>query len=64
MCLSTAYSNEKSPEHLIAKNIQFMRFEEGGVILTDLLDNETRVPGAVKSIDLVNGVVIIDTEVA
>jgi predicted RNA-binding protein len=41
-----------------------MRFEEGGVILTDLLDNETRVPGAVKSIDLVNGVVIIDTEVA
>jgi predicted RNA-binding protein len=62
MCLSTAYSRVKSPETVMAKNITSITFDGDEIILTDLMDEEIRVYGRLKLVDLVNGMVIIDTE--
>ncbi|MDR1064822.1 MAG: CooT family nickel-binding protein [Oscillospiraceae bacterium] len=62
MCLSTAYSRVKSPETIMAKNITKITFEDDEIVLTDLMDEEIRVPGRLSLVDLVNGLVIIDAE--
>jgi predicted RNA-binding protein len=62
MCLSTAYSRVKSPETIMAKNITKITFEDDEIVLTDLMDEELRVPGRLSLVDLVNGLVIIDAE--
>ncbi|MDR0905574.1 MAG: CooT family nickel-binding protein [Oscillospiraceae bacterium] len=62
MCLSTAYARVKSPETIMAKNITSITFDGDEIILTDLMDEEIRVYGRLKLVDLVNGMVIIDTE--
>jgi len=64
MCLSTAYKNVKSPDAVMAKNITSIGFEGAELILTDLMGEEFRIPGSLKLVDLVNGTVIINTEVA
>ena len=64
MCLSTAYDRTKSPENVMAKNITTIAFDGDAIILTDLMEAETRVVGKLVLLDLVNGTVIIDTEVA
>ena len=64
MCLSTAYKGEKSPENVMAKNVTTINFDGAEIILTDLMDAETRIVGTLELVDLVNGIVIINTEVA
>ncbi|MDR0446042.1 MAG: CooT family nickel-binding protein [Oscillospiraceae bacterium] len=61
MCLSTAYSRVKSPDTIMAKNITQITFDGDEIILTDLMDEELRVSGKLSLVDLVNGLVIIDT---
>jgi predicted RNA-binding protein len=46
----------------MAKNITSITFDGDEIILTDLMDEEIRVYGRLKLVDLVNGMVIIDTE--
>jgi predicted RNA-binding protein len=62
MCLSTAYARVKSPETVMAKNITSVTFDGDDIILTDLMDEEIRVEGKLILVDLVNGMVIIDTD--
>ncbi|MDR3209692.1 MAG: CooT family nickel-binding protein [Oscillospiraceae bacterium] len=62
MCLSTAYANVRTPEAIMAKNITQITFDGEDVILTDLMDNELRVTGRLRLVDLVNGFVILDTD--
>ena len=64
MCLSTAYKNTKSPDAVMAKNITSIEFEGAEIVLIDLMGAEFRVEGSLKLVDLVNGTVIIETEVA
>jgi predicted RNA-binding protein len=62
MCLSTAYARIISDETVMLRNVQRLSIDGETVILTDLLERETRVAGRLAMADLVNGVVIIDTE--
>jgi predicted RNA-binding protein len=61
MCLSTAYSNVRDPETVMAKNVTQITFDGDDIMLVDLMDNEIRVPGKLKMVDLINAYVIIDT---
>ncbi|MDR3277834.1 MAG: CooT family nickel-binding protein [Oscillospiraceae bacterium] len=62
MCLSTAYARIISDETVMLRSVQRLRIDGETVILTDLLERETRVAGRLAMADLVNGIVIIDTE--
>ncbi|MDR2502108.1 MAG: CooT family nickel-binding protein [Oscillospiraceae bacterium] len=62
MCLSTAYKNTKAPEHIMARNVTQLTLEGGCVVLLDLMENEIRVPGSLKLVDLVGGIVIIESD--
>lgn len=64
MCLSTAYKDKKLPENVMAKNVTSINFEGAEIVLRDLMETETRVVGSLELVDLVNGIVIINTEVA
>lgn len=61
MCLSTAYANTRSAETVMAKNITQIAFDGDEIVLTDLMESETRIVGTLTLVDLINGVVIIDT---
>ena len=62
MCLSTAYLNEKKEENIAARYVAQIRFEDGRLILTDVMGMETEIVGTLRSADLTAGFVIIETE--
>lgn len=62
MCLSTAYKNSRDSENIMAKNITQIGFDGGEIVLTDLMGAELRVSGMLSYVDLVNGVVIVNTQ--
>lgn len=62
MCLSTAYANTKSADTVMAKNVTTIGFDGGDIVLVDLMGAEVRVSGKLTHVDLVNGVVIVNTQ--
>ena len=61
MCLSTVYKNEKKPEAMVMNNVMTIQCEDDTVILTDLMERTVAIQGHLKSANLVDGFVIIDT---
>lgn len=61
MCLSTVYKNEKKAEALIMNNVMSIEVEGDTVILTDLMERTVAVTGKLRSANLVDGYVILDT---
>lgn len=59
MCISTVYQNAVLPENILLKNVRAIRVEGDQVILTNILEQEMRVRGALVSADLIGGVVVI-----
>ena len=59
MCISTVYQNIALPENILLKNVRAIRVEGDDVILTNILEQETRVRGILVSADLIGGVVVI-----
>jgi predicted RNA-binding protein len=62
MCLSTVYAKSVTDANIMAKNVQKICFDGETIVLTDLMENDVRIDGRLRMVDLVNGVVIIDTE--
>lgn len=62
MCLSTAYANSRSADTVMANNVTSIGFDGSDIVLTDLMGAEIRVTGALTLVDLINGIVIIDTQ--
>ena len=60
MCLSTVYDGRRSPDAVILKNIQHLRFEPGRLVCTDLLERETVLEGMPVEADLVSGWIVMD----
>lgn len=58
MCLATVYN--KRAETVICKNVTNIRIDDGDIVLTDIMDNETVVQGKITMANLVDGVVHID----
>ena len=59
MCISTAYRDSALPENILLKNVRAFRVEGNSVILTNILEQERTITGALESADLINGVVVI-----
>ena len=61
MCLSSAYAVGGGNEKLICDRITNISVEDGKIRLTDLLGVQTVVEGRLKSVDLNNNVIRIET---
>ena len=59
MCLSTVYKNTMEPASILMKNVMSIECKEGQVILTDLMERQLTIPGALERANLVDGYVII-----
>ena len=59
MCLSTVYKNRMEPETVVMKNVMHIECKDGMVILTDLMDRQVAVEGALVEANLVDGFVIV-----
>ena len=59
MCLSTVYKNAMSPETVVMKNVMRIDFQDGCVILTDLMERSVAIEGQLVSANLVDGFVIV-----
>ena len=59
MCLAAAYKNEQTPENLICKFISNIGFDNGKIVLTDILGENIAIEGKLSTVDLVKNVVVI-----
>lgn len=62
MCLSTVYRNTKEPASMVMKNVVSIECKDGVVVLTDLMDHQTELPGTLHYANLVDGYVIVKTD--
>ncbi len=61
MCLSTVYTNTKSDDQVVMRNVMRIDCKDGCVILTDLMDREVSIQGSLEMANLVDGYVIVKT---
>ena len=59
MCLAAAYQNEQTPENLICKFVSNIGFDNGKIVLTDILGENIAIEGKLSTVDLVKNVVVI-----
>lgn len=59
MCLAAAYRNEQTPENLICKFVSNIGFDNGKIVLTDILGENIAIEGKLSTVDLVKNVVVI-----
>ena len=59
MCLAAAYKNEQTPENLICKFVSNIGFDNGNIVLTDILGENIAIEGKLSTVDLVKNVVVI-----
>lgn len=59
MCLAAAYKNEHTPENLICKFVSNIGFDNGKIVLTDILGENIAIEGKLSTVDLVKNVVVI-----
>ena len=59
MCLAAAYKNEQTPENLFCKFVSNIGFDNGKIVLTDILGENIAIEGKLSTVDLVKNVVVI-----
>lgn len=59
MCLSTVYKNKKVPEDILMNNVMRIECKDGLVVLTDLMERQVAIEGALQEANLVDGYVIV-----
>ncbi len=59
MCLSTVYKNTMSPDTVAMRNVMSIECKDGKVILTDLMERQVEIEGALEKANLVDGFVIV-----
>ena len=64
MCLSTVYRNKMDAESIVMKNVMSIEFQDGVVILTDLMERKVAIEGQLERANLVDGYVIVKENVA
>ena len=63
MCLSTVYKNTMTPEAVVMRNVMRIECKDGCVIITDLMERQMAIEGALVQANLVDGFVIIQERV-
>ncbi len=64
MCLSTAYYNRKDEDKVAARYVASIDVDGDKITLTDVMGFTTEIIGAIASVDLTGGTVIIATDAA
>ena len=59
MCLSTVYKNTMTPDAIVLRNVMKIEFQEGTIILTDLMERQVAVEGTLELANLVEGYVLV-----
>lgn len=59
MCLSTVYVEEGGAVREVLREVAWIRFDREGVLLGQFLGPEHRLPLRLKSVDLLNGSVLL-----
>ena len=59
MCLSTVYKNKLDVENMVMRNVMTIECKDGMVILTDLMERQVAIEGALEKANLVDGIAII-----
>ena len=59
MCLSTVYKNQMTPEAVVMRNVMRIECKDGCVILTDLMERQVAIEGALQEANLVDGFVVV-----
>ncbi len=60
MCLSDAYELVDGEQKLILSRVQDISTDENSVMLTNLMGIRTKVPGRIKSVDLLKNIILIE----
>ena len=60
MCLSDAYELVDGEQKLILSRVQDISTEDDCVLLTNLMGIRQKVPGKIKSVDLLKNIILID----
>jgi predicted RNA-binding protein len=61
MCLSTVYKlGEGGTRQMLAEYVSSVTVSGAAVTLTDIMGNETVVPGFLRAVDLVKNVITVD----
>ena len=61
MCLSDAYELLPDGEQkLVLSRVQDISTEDGSVLLTNLMGIRQKVPGKIKSVDLLKNIILIE----
>ena len=60
MCSSTAYQNVVSADAILMKNVMSLEVKPDRVILKDLMERTLSVPGRLKEVNLVDGIVVLE----
>ena len=59
MCLSTVYRNEVKDENVAMSNVMKIECDGDMVILTDLFERQTAIPGTLAFANLVEGLAVV-----
>ena len=59
MCLSKVYEVIDGNENLISDYVSGLSIESGYIIVTDIMGEEKKISGAIKSIDLVKNIIMV-----
>ena len=60
MCLSDAYELVDGEQKLILSRVQDIATDGENVLLTNLMGIRTKVPGRIKSVDLLKNIILIE----
>lgn len=59
MCLSTIYRGSVEQDNILMKNVRMISYQDGKIVLTDLMERELAIEGELAMADLVGGVAVI-----
>ncbi len=59
MCLSTVYRDDVKQDNMVMKNVRMIEYQNGNIVLTDLMERQMSIEGELVMANLVDGVAVI-----
>ena len=59
MCLSTVYRDGVKQDNMVMKNVRMIEYQNGNIVLTDLMERQMSIEGELVMANLVDGVAVI-----
>ena len=59
MCLSTVYRDSVKQDNMVMKNVRMIEYQNGNIVLTDLMERQMSIEGDLVMANLVDGVAVI-----